>query len=388
MNYDFDKIIDRRDTDCYKYDQAETVFGVPGLLPMWVADMDFQSPPEVIAAVRTCCERGVFGYTYRSEEAEHAFMAWVDKHHSWKIRQEWMLSSPGVVTALSIGVQVYSKQGERVMIMTPVYQRFFSVVTENERELVCSSLVIENNRYVIDWEDFEAKLKSNVKLLIVSNPHNPVGRQWTREELIKMGTLCLTHGVTILSDEIHADLALFGHKHTVMASISEEIAHITVTMMAPSKTFNIAGMMNSVVVISSPVLRERFEQEVAVTHINGGNIFGHVTFKAAYQQGAPWRDALLRYLENNIRYTDDYIRRELPGVSLFFPECSFLLWIDFRRTGLSHQEIGERLLYKAKVGLNNGTDFGPEGEGFYRMNIGCPLSVVKEGLGRIKSILE
>lgn len=385
--FDFDKVINRYGTDCYKYDAAEKVFGRADILPMWVADMDFQSPPEVIAAAKECSERGVFGYTYRSDEAEHAFIKWVNNRHSWEIKQEWMVASPGVVTALSVGVRVFTEPGDKVMIMTPVYHPFFSVVEECGRQLACSSLVIENDKYVIDWNDFEATIKENVRMLIISNPHNPVGRQWTKDELERIGNLCLKYKVIILSDEIHSDLPLFGHKHTVMASVSEEIAGLTVTMMAPSKTFNIAGTMNSVVVISSPELRERFSREISMLHINGGNIFGHVTFKAAYEHGAPWLEALIPYLENNIRFTDDYIRRELPGVSLFMPECSFLLWMDFRGTGIPHDKMRELLINKAKIGLNNGTDFGPEGEGFHRMNIGCPLSIVEEGLKRIKSIL-
>lgn len=386
MKYNFDQLIERRGTDCVKYDLAKMVFGREDVLPMWVADMDFQSPPEVLSAARECSERGVFGYTFRSREAKQAFMEWCIERHQWQVERNWILSSPGIVTALSLGVRLYSKPGERVMIMTPVYPPFFSVVRDNGRELVCSSLVEGEERYEINWTDFEAKIRDGVKLLILSNPHNPVGRQWSHGELLRIGRLCLENGVTILSDEIHCDLSLWGHRHTVMASLSEEIAAITVTMMAPSKTFNIAGMMNSLIIISSPELREIFKKEIETLHIDSGNIFGHVTLKAAYRHGAPWLDEMLRYLENNIHFVADYIRDNLPGVSLFLPECSFLLWLDFRGTGLSHEEVGRRLLERAQLGLNNGTEFGPEGEGFFRMNIGCPLSVVKEGMERISRI--
>ncbi len=226
--YDFDKVIDRYNTDCVKYDDATKYFGYPGILPMWVADMDFQSPPEVITATRRCSERGIFGYTFRSDEAKQAFIDWVAERHGWKVEQEWMLSSPGIVTALSIGVRVFSEKKDKVLIMTPVYHPFFSVVRENDRELVCSSLIIENDKYVLDWGDFEHKL-IGCNLLIISNPHNPIGRQWTKEELARIGELCLQYNVTILSDEIHSDLSLFGHKHTAVASISKEIASITIT---------------------------------------------------------------------------------------------------------------------------------------------------------------
>lgn len=385
MMYDFDAVIDRRNTDSYKYDALDRVFGTTDLLPMWVADMDFQSPPEVLAAARACTEKGVFAYTYRSEEANEAFIRWVDRRHGWNIQPEWMLASPGVVTALAIGVRTLTQPGDKVLVFTPVYHPFLSIPREQGRQLICSPLRLTGNRYEIDWENLENHLKQGIKLMIICNPHNPVGRQWSRQELLQLGMLCLQYGVTILSDEIHSDLPLFGHRHTVMASLSPEIADITITAMAPSKTFNVAGTMNSVVVISSPALRALFEKELTTLHINGGNILGHVTFKAAYQYGEPWLEALIRYLENNVRYTGEFLRRELPEISLIPPECSFLLWLDFRGTGLSHKTIGERLLYQAKLGLNNGTDFGTEGEGFYRMNIGCPLSTLQEGLLRLKN---
>ncbi|WP_099291488.1 MalY/PatB family protein [Butyricimonas sp. Marseille-P3923] len=382
--YNFDQIIDRRNTACAKYDNLANVFGVTDILPMWVADMDFQVAPEILEAVRQCCEKGVFGYTFRTDEAKQAFIDWTARRHGWQVKQEWILSSPGIVTALSLAVRVYTGKGDKVLIFTPVYPPFHAVVKDNQRELVCSTLKVENGHYRIDWEDFERKLQEGVKLLIISNSHNPVGRVWTKDELTRMGNLCLQHGVTILSDEIHADLTLFGHKHTVMAALSPEIADITVTMMAPSKTFNIAGMMNSVIVISSPELRRRFEKEILCLHLDLGNIFGHITLEAAYKHGDAWLDKMLRYLEKNITYTDQFLQRELPRVKMIPPEGSFLLWLDFRDTGLTHEQVREKLLKEAKIGLNSGTDFGEEGRGFFRMNIGCPLATVKEGLERIK----
>ena len=344
----------------------------------------FQVAPEILDAARECCEKGVFGYTFRSDKAKQAFADWVARRHGWQVDIRWLLSSPGIVTALALGVRVYTEEHDKVMIFTPVYPPFYAVVKDNNRELVCSTLKVENGHYQIDWEDVEKKLKNGVKLLIMSNSHNPVGRVWTKEELTRIGALCLQYGVTILSDEIHSDLALFGHKHVVMASLSPEIAAITVTMMAPSKTFNIAGMMNSVVVISDPELRRPFEKELLCLHLDLGNIFGHVTLEAAYKHGDAWLDEMVRYLEKNILFTDQFLREELPSVKMILPEGSFLLWLDFRATGLSHEQIQEKLLHEAKLGLNSGTDFGPEGEGFFRMNIGCPLETVKEGLERLK----
>ena len=382
--YNFDQILDRSNTSCVKYDNVANVFGCTDILPMWVADMDFQVAPEIQEAARKCCEKGIFGYTFRSDEAKQAFADWVARRHNWHVDISWLLSSPGIVTALSLSVRIYTQEHDKVMIFTPVYPPFYAVIKDNNRELVNSTLKVENGRYQIDWQDFEKKLKDGVKLLILSNSHNPVGRVWTKEELTRIGALCLQYGVIILSDEIHSDLALFGHKHVVMASLSPEIAAITITTMAPSKTFNIAGMMNSVVVISSSELRQRFEQELLRLHLDLGNIFGHVTFEAAYKYGDAWLNEMLSYLEKNIMYTDQFLRQELPVVKMIPPEGSFLLWLDFRETGLSHEQLQEKLLHEAKLGLNSGTEFGTEGAGFFRMNIGCPLATVKDGLQRLK----
>lgn len=385
MLYNFDKVIDRSGSDCVKYDDLTRVFGCTDVLPMWVADMDFQSPLVVLEAARQCCERGVFGYTFRSADSKQAFMDWVAARHQWHIKPEWMSTSPGIVTALSISVRAFTQKGDKVLIMTPVYPPFYSVVKDNGRELVCSSLVAGERRFEINWEDFEAKLKQGVRLLILCNSHNPVGRVWERAELEKIGNLCCKYGVIILSDEIHSDLALFGHKHTVMASVSEEIGARTLTAMAPSKTFNIAGMMNSVIVSSSPELLEKYNKELLALHLDSGNIFGHVTMVAAYRYGGEWLDQLITYIERNVDYADRFIREELPEVRMMKPEGSFLLWLDFRGTGLTHEEVGHRLVHKAKIGLNDGQEFGVEGSGFRRMNVGCPLSVLDRALRQIKS---
>lgn len=385
MKYNFDEIIDRHGTDCVKYDDLYRNFGCNDLLPMWVADMDFRTVPRIIEAAEACCKKGVFGYTFRSEDAKQAFVDWVGRRYDWRVKTEWISISPGIVTALSISVRAFTRKGDKVLILTPVYPPFFAVVKDNERELVCSPLVIRDGHYEIDWENFESALKQGVKLFILSNSHNPVGRVWTASELKQMGDLCCRYDVLILSDEIHADLALPGYRHTVMASLSEEIACRTLTAMAPSKTFNIAGMMNSLIIASSEQLLECYNREMLALHLDVGNIFGHVTLKAAYREGEDWLEELKVYLGENVTYADEYIRRELPFVKMLKPEGSFLLWLDFRPTGLSHEEVGRLLVEKAKVGLNDGQAFGKEGTGFRRMNIGCPRSVLQEGLQRIKS---
>lgn len=382
-SYNFDEVISRRHTDCEKYDHLQQPFGREDVLPMWVADMDFRAAPEIIEAASECCRRGVFGYTFRSDEAKQAFIDWVNRRYHWKVEKSWLSISPGVVTALAIGVRAFTAPGDKILIQTPVYPPFHSVVTDNGRELVCSSLVVRNGHYEVDWEDFEAKLKAGVKLFILCNSHNPVGRVWTRAELEKMGDLCCRYGVLILSDEIHADLALFGNRHVPMASVSEEIAAHTLTAMAPSKTFNIAGMMNSIIISSSESLLQGYNCELQRLHLELGNIFGHVTLKAAYLWGEPWLEALVKYIGENVDFACEYVRREMPGVNLIKPEGSFLLWLDFRPTGLSHEQVGDLLINRAKVALNDGAAFGKEGIGFRRMNVGCPRSVLQEGLERI-----
>ncbi|OFY40050.1 MAG: cystathionine beta-lyase [Bacteroidetes bacterium GWF2_40_14] len=383
--YNFDKIIDRQGTSCVKYDLRKEVFGTEDLLPMWVADMDFQSPPAVTEAARRLSEHGVFGYTFRSESSKEAFISWVAKMHNWDVKIEWITSSPGIVAALPIAIRAFTEKGDKVLIQTPVYPPFHSIVKEQKRELLCSPLYQKDGQYYVDWDDFEAKLKSGVKLFILCNSHNPLGRAWSREELKQMGDLCCKYGVKIFSDEIHSDLALFGNKHTVLASVSEEIAQITITGMAPSKTFNIAGMLNSVIVSSSRELLGAFNKELTSLHLDLGNIFGHITMEAAYKGGEDWLSHLIKYLEGNVNYVYDFLNKELPAVKMVKPQSSFLLWLDFRATGYTHDEVSERLIKVAKLGLNDGAQFGTEGIGFRRMNIGAPLSVVREGMERLKS---
>lgn len=388
MMFDFDRVIDRWNTDSVKYDGLSAEFGCDDLLPMWVADMDFQSPPAVLQAVKSCCERGVFGYTFRSEESKEAFRMWVGRRYHWEVRTEWLSSSPGIVTALALGIRALTVPGDKVLIMTPVYPPFHSVVRDNGRQLVYNPLVYEGGKFRIDWNNLEEGMRRGARLLILCNSHNPVGRVWTREELGRVGELCCRYDVHILSDEIHADLALFGNRHTVTASVSEEVAGRTLTAMAPSKTFNIAGMMNSVVVASNPEILERYNRELLSLHLDTGNIFGHVAMKAAYQSGEEWLEELVEYLGGNVDFALDYFHREIPLVGVCRPEGSFLLWLDFRNTGFTHEECGKRLLQRGKIGLNDGLAFGVESRGFRRMNIGCPRSVLEEGLGRIKKALE
>ena len=385
--YNFDTIIDRRGTSCFKYDARKEVFGRDDILPMWVADMDFQSPPCVREAAMKLSQHGVFGYTFRSLESVDYFIDWVDKRYNWKITREQITSSPGIVAALPIAIRALTSPSDKILIQTPVYPPFHTIVKENGRTLVCSNLIKDERGWSVNWEDFEERLKQGVKMFILCNSHNPIGKVWKRDELKKMGELCCKYNTIIFSDEIHSDLALFYNQHTVMASVSEEIAKNTITAMAPSKTFNIAGMLNSLIIAESKDLFNKFNKELTSLHLDLGNIFAHITMEAAYKDGGPWLEELKIYLEKNVEFAMEFVKREIPGLTFMKPEGSFLLWLNFSQTGMSHKEIKDLLINKAKVGLNDGLTFGEQGEFHFRMNIGTPLSVVKEGLERISKSL-
>lgn len=383
--YDFDKEIDRRGSCSVKYDSLKEVFGREDLLPMWVADMDFRTAPGVLKAVRDAADLGVFGYGFRSADSVDSFIAWVESRYNWSVRREWVSSAPGIVAALPLAINALTSAGEKILIQTPVYPPFHAIVKENGRTLVKSPLINTVTGWEIDWADFENRLADGVKMFILCSSHNPLGRIWSPEELKRMGDLCCKYGAVIFSDEIHADLSLYENRHTVMASISEEIAQNTITAMAPSKTFNVAGMLNSVIVSSSERLLASYNGELKRLHLDLGNLFGHITMAAAYREGGEWLENLKIYLEKNIDFAHDFLANEVPGVTFLKPQSSFLLWLDFRKSGYTHEEVRNRLLDISKLGLNDGLAFGRDGEGFFRMNIGTNRARVEEGLKRLKT---
>lgn len=382
--YDFDKEIDRRGSCSVKYDSLKEVFGREDLLPMWVADMDFRTAPGVLKAVRDAADLGVFGYGFRSADSVDSFIAWVESRYNWSVKREWVSSAPGIVAALPLAINALTSAGDKILIQTPVYPPFHAIVKENGRTLVKSPLINTETGWEIDWADFESRLADGVKMFILCSSHNPLGRIWSPEELKRMGELCCKYGAVIFSDEIHADLSLYGNRHTVMASISEEIAQNTITAMAPSKTFNVAGMLNSVIVSSSERLLASYNGELKRLHLDLGNLFGHITMAAAYKEGGEWLGHLKIYLEKNIDFAHDFLAKEVPGVTFLKPQSSFLLWLDFRKSGYTHEEVRNRLLDISKLGLNDGLAFGRDGEGFFRMNIGTNRARVEEGLKRLK----
>jgi cystathionine beta-lyase len=383
--YNFDKIIDREKTASVKYDLREAYFGKADVLPMWVADMDFETPDFIGKAVSKRAEHPVYGYSFRPESYFTAFTTWVEKRHQWPVKNEWVLFSPGIVPALNMATLAYTSPGDGILVQPPVYFPFFHAVTNHQRKLLENILVYKDGKYLVDFDDFERKAVK-ARMFFLSNPHNPVGRAWSREELEKMGEICLKNDVLIISDEIHGDLMLPGHKHIPMASLSDDIAAHTITCMAPSKTFNMAGLATSSVIISDRQLRTKFNRIMEGLHIGNGNLFGAVASEAAYKEGEEWLKELLQYVDNNFKLLEHFLRTELPVLKLVPAEATYLAWIDFSGTGLQDEEIKEKLIHEAGLGLSHGPLFGKGGEGFQRMNLATPKANVIEALNRLKIV--
>ncbi|MBU8788582.1 MULTISPECIES: MalY/PatB family protein [Bacillus] len=385
---DFNTEHNRLGTQSVKWDLTEELFGVKDALPMWVADMDFRAPQEVIDALQQRIEHGVFGYTSPNAATKESVAEWLSRRHGWEIDPSAITFSPGIVTALGIAVQAYTDPGDSVIVQPPVYPPFFDMVKRNGRNVLYNPLIEKNGRYEMDFDDLGRKLQEpNVKLLILCNPHNPSGRSWTKDELAKLGQLCLSRQVTVVSDEIHSDLMLHGLKHTPFASISRELAELSITCIAPSKTFNLAGLQVSAIIIPDLAKRNAFLKTMQRVGLSSLNAFAVTGMEAAYSKGEPWLDSLISYIENNMEEVRAFLARELPEVKMMIPDASYLIWLDCRALGLSDQELKDRLLHKGKLILEPGPKYGPGGEGFVRMNVGCSLQVVKEGLKRLKTAL-
>jgi len=381
MNYDFDLIIDRHGTNSIKYDFARAKGKPEGLLPMWVADMDFPAPPEVLADIQKAAAHGIFGYSEPKEDYYDAVIEWFGSHFGYYTAQREIVKSPGIVFALAQAVRAFTLPNEAVLIQTPVYYPFFDVVRSNDRMLVTNPLTYSNGKYFIDFEDFEQKIvKHNVKLFILCSPHNPVGRVWTREELEQLNDICLKHSVTVISDEIHCDFVWHGHTHTCFGLLNENAVIAT----APSKTFNLAGLQISNLFIKNEDLRSKFKAEIDRSGYGPINTLGIVSCQSAYTKGAAWLQALNTYLAENIRLTQEFLATQLPKVKLIEPEGTYLLWLDFSEYGLTQTELDRRVTEGAKLWLNSGTIFGSEGKGFQRINIACPRAILMDALGKLE----
>lgn len=385
--YDFDRIIPREGTDCVKYDLRQALFGSDDVIPMWVADMDFEVPDFVRSAIKERADHPIYGYTFRPLRFFETVAAWLSRRHGWETDPGLISFSPGIVPALNMCVLAFTKPGDRVVVQPPVYFPFFSAVTAHNRELVYNPLIKEGLSYRMDLEQLEEVFREGAKMLILSHPHNPVSRVWREDELEGLAELCKRYNVIVLSDEIHSDLIMPGYVHRPLALAGEVIAGQTITCVAPSKTFNLAGMHSSALVFPDASMKKRYEEVLEGVHVGGGNLFGMVAMEAAYREGEDWLEQLLLYLDGNFRYLQDRIAKEAPGLHVSPLEATYLVWLDFSCLGLADKELREFIIRKARLGLNDGTQFGPGGEGHQRMNIAAPRVIVEEALDRLFAAL-
>ena len=381
--YNFDEIVPRKGTNSLKYDALEKFFGSPDILPLWVADMDFKTPDFIVNAIKERAAHEIYGYTFNPESYFEAIIGWMKRRHSWDIQKEWISFSPGVVAGLTIAVEAFSDPGDGVIVQPPVYFPFFDCVKGTGRTMIENPLIIENGRYTFDLEDLKSKITENPRLLLLCNPQNPGGMVWTQEELKALTDICLEHNIMIISDEIHSDLIYTGKKHIPLASISEEVAQNCMICMAPSKTFNVAGLASSLVIIPNKRKFAAYERKLGVGHLGMGNIFGSVALEAAYANGDEWLDQMLTYLWENYQLLEKFIADHLPRVKVMKPEATYLVWLDFRDYRMKNQELSKFTTEQAKVALNDGGRFGTGGDGWLRLNIGCPRSVLEKGLEKL-----
>lgn len=381
----FDTVHPRRGTDCVKWDTPVE----EGVLPMWVADMDFRTAPAVIDAVKRRAEQGIYGYTKVPEAYYRAIVGWFERRHGWRIDPEWVIYTTGVVPAISAVIKALTTAGDRVIIQPPVYNCFYSSIRNNGCELSVNPLRCDDGRFTIDFDDLEAKAADpRAKVLLLCNPHNPVGRVWTPEELRRVGEICLRHGVTIVSDEIHCELTRPGLDYTPFATLSPEFQARCVVCNSPSKAFNLAGMQTANIVASDPELRRRIDRAINDNEVCDIGPFGVAALIAAYNEGGAWLDALREYLWDNYRFACDFFAAQLPDFPIAQLEGTYLLWVDCRAAGVASEELARRLLTEHKLMVSAGTLYGPEGEGFLRLNIACPRSLLAEGLQRLKNGLD
>jgi len=384
--YNFDEIITRRGTSCVKHDMLNEVFGTSDLLPMWVADMDFRTPDFIMEAVRERCNHEVLGYTFAPEKYKMAVLNWLQRRYHIETRWKNIHFIPGIVQGVAFVLQAFTNPGDKVLITTPIYPPFINVPHRSGRVFVNSDLKTVNGRFTIDFADLEEKAKG-CKVMILVNPHNPGGTVWTKEELQQVADICKRQNVLVISDEIHADLTLPGHTHTSFSTVSDVAFHNSITFIAPSKTFNMAGLASSICYVPDPEIKKQFFAFLDANELSLGTLFAYVAAEAAFAHGEPWLQQLLNYLQGNIDFTEQYLREYLPEIKMMKPEASFLIWMDFRALGMSHKDLVDFLINQAKVGLNSGLDYGAIGEGFMRFNIGTSRATVKEALERIRIAL-
>lgn len=391
--YDFGKVVNRRGTQSYKWDALQRVFGRDDLLPMWVADMDWPTPPFIVDAIRKQLDTTpVLGYTLDPEEYWPTIIEWIKSHHDWDVKREWMCYIPGIVRGIGLVLNRFLKDGEKVIVQPPVYHPFFLTAQGTGRDVVWNPLkeVYENGKlvsYEMDFENLEEVIDDKCRVLILANPHNPCGITWSKQTLQQLAHIAKQHNLIVVSDEIHCDLAINGHKHIPFATVSKEAEECSITFSAPTKTFNMAGVVSSWCVIPNDKLREEFFSWLEAFEMSETHMFAPVATIAAFKHGEPYRQEMLKYIETSVEYIIDYCKKNIPSIHPVRPQASYLVWLDCRELGLSQDALIELFQDKAHLALNSGAMFGPGGEGFMRMNIGCPLSTIKQALEALASVI-
>lgn len=388
MIYDFDEIIDRAHNHSAKYDECELKFGSPGAIPLWVADMDFRVAQPIVDALVEKAKQGVYGYTSRPASYFESIRNWQQKRNGWNIDPALIGFSVGVVPAISAIIHQFTNEGDAILIQTPVYPEFEDSVKAWDRTLAITELKEENGYYSIDLEAFEKALQQGPKLFILCNPHNPVGRVWKREELQRMGELCLKHNVLLLSDEVHSDLILWDNVHIPTATLSPEIAANTITCISGTKTFNLAGLQACAVVFNNQESKNLFDKFWQNLDLMRNNSFSVVAMEAAFRHGEEWLDQLLRYIEGNVRFIHDYCREHIPSIKPNIPECTYLVWLDCRDLGMDDERLAEFMVHEAGLAMNRGIAFGKGGEGYMRLNAACPRETLKTALEQLREAVE
>lgn len=387
MDYNFDEVIERNNTNCLKYDASVSRFGTTDIMPLWVADMDFRVCPEITERFSQIIKHGIYGYNLHSERYFNAIKKWFSDRHGMNVNKHEICFTPGVVPAISYIVQVLTEKGDGVMVQSPVYYPFFSIVEQNGRKLLINQLIEDNNKYFIDFDDFEIQARQS-KLFILCSPHNPVGRVWRKDELKKITDICLKHNVIIVSDEIHNDLVFNEQRHTSTATISDDVKNITITCHAASKTFNLAGLSTAYIIVHNSAILEKFKTFYSTLHADALNTFGLEAMTTAYEKGLEWHNQSMQYIWNNYLFLKEFLSIHLPEIKVTPLEATYLVWLDFRKYKLTDIELKKIIIEKAKLGLNDGPSFGPGGSGFQRVNIACPRSVLKKALERLRDAFE
>jgi cystathionine beta-lyase len=387
MNWKFDEPARRDGTNCIKYDLRKETFGSADVIPMWVADMDFNTPEFIINALSNRIKHEILGYSFRPPEYFSSLIEWSKIRHKWEIEKDWICFSPGIVPALNFCTLAFTNPGDNIIVQPPVYFPFFSAVEAHGRKLIHNKLKESDGNWEMDFENLKDSIDDRTKMIFISNPHNPVGRVWYPDELFELVDICLENNILIVSDEIHCDLVLPGYKHTPIARLSKEAAGNTITCLAPSKTFNLAGLSTSSIIISNPKLRKAFNSVIDNLHVGNGNIFGTTASIAAYTNGGEWLDELMNYLNINVSYVMDFCREKIPEIIPLRTEATYMIWLDCRRLKMAGKELHKFFVSNAGVGMNEGSTFGQGGEGYMRMNLACPLKTVQKAWDQIENAI-